>query len=73
MNPEDEDDENQLIQQDPDGNKLNNIYFFFGCGERTNRQLREFLSDMKSTIVSPPEKLMKFFGSDVMSEYGVRF
>ena len=59
-----------LIQESPDGNELQNIYYFYGCGTRTQtNMIEEGGTDRKSWTYN----FMKFFGREAMEDFGVRF
>jgi len=60
---------NNLVQNDPSGNPLSNIHYFYGCG----RKQGEIKVEAGTKRRSPTYGFVKFFGQEEMEKYGVKF
>jgi len=63
------DGKNNLAQNDPSGNPLSEIHYFYGCGRKQN----EIKTDAGTRRKSPIYAFIKFFGQEEMEKIGVKF
>ena len=59
-----------LTQESPDGDELQNIHYFYGCG---SRRQKDMIEEGGKSRQSWTYDYMKFFGREVMEDFGVKF
>ena len=63
------DKENNLVQNDPSGNRLSNIHYFYGCGRKQD----DIKTEAGTKRKSPTYGFIKFFGQEEMGKFDVKF